>query len=682
MRSLRRLVVTLSVLILVSVTLYASPAQKRAMTIVDLINLPSIGSPEPSPDGSQVLYLRTDADWEENGTVTHIWRVNADGTGSVQLTNGERGESSPRWSPDGQRIAFLARRHGAEQTQVYLLNNSGGEGIALTEHPTSVSSISWSPDGRYIYFIAEDETAEEEKAREKVNDNVFAFDENWHYRHLWRVNADSGETERITEGEFTLAGYNVSRDGSLILHSRAPTPLYDDSLHSELWLMDADGGGARRLTDNEIPEGSAELSPDNNWVMFVANAGPNFDFYYNDNLFLMSANAHPGETPELLMADEPFEVGGATWSGDGESIIFSANTGVRQELFEVAVHDQQITQLTEGDHSIWSWTYLPELARIYFRMSTPTNPGELWMVGAAGGAPTRITHVYDYVEDEFLLPRVEAVQYPGEDGVMVEGLVYFPIDFEEGTRYPLVVQTHGGPAASDQFAFDSAFGYVNKLTAMGYMVFQPNYRGSTGYGDDFLRDMVGHYFNQAHKDVMAGVDYLIDRGWVDGDRMAKMGWSAGGHMTNKIITYTDRFKAASSGAGAINWMGMYAQSDVRIYRTPWFGGTPWEEDAPIDQYLADSPILEVYKVTTPTLVLVGENDQRVPMPQSVELYRALKSNGVPTHLYVAPRQGHGWRELQQRLFKANIELDWFERWVRGNDYEWEKSPVHPEEEEQ
>jgi dipeptidyl aminopeptidase/acylaminoacyl peptidase len=393
----------------------------------------------------------------------------------------------------------------------------------------------------------------------------------------------------------------------------------------------------------------------------------------------MATNARPGETPELLMADEPFEVGGATWSNDGESIIFSANTGVRQELFRVAVHDLQITQLTQGDHSIWSWTYSPGLDRIYYRLSTPTNPGDLWTVDATGGPPARITRVYDFVEDEFLLPRVEAVQYPGEDGVMVEGLVYFPIDFQEGTRYPLVVQTHGGPAASDQFGFDSAFSYVNKLTAMGYMVFQPNYRGSTGYGDDFLRDMVGHYFNQAHKDVMAGVDYLIDRGWVDGDRMAKMGWSAGGHMTNKIITYTDRFKAASSGAGAIDWMGMYAQSDVRIYRTPWFGGTPWGEDAPIDQYLADSPILEVYKVTTPTLVLVGENDQRVPMPQSVELYRALKANGVPTHLYVAPRQGHGWRELQQRLFKANVELDWFERWVRGKEYEWEKSPVHPDE---
>jgi dipeptidyl aminopeptidase/acylaminoacyl peptidase len=256
----------------------------------------------------------------------------------------------------------------------------------------------------------------------------------------------------------------------------------------------------------------------------------------------------------------------------------------------------------------------------------------------------------------------------------VEGLVFYPQDYVEGQRYPLVVQTHGGPAASDNFGFQGSYNYVQVLTAMGYAVLKPNYRGSTGYGDEFLRDMVGHYFQNAHLDVMAGVDALIDSGLVDGEQMAKMGWSAGGHMTNKIITFTDRFKAASSGAGASNWVSMYGQSDVRTYRTPWFGGTPWEEDAPIDLYWEHSPLKDVAKVTTPTLLLVGQNDLRVPMAQSVEMHRALKSNGVPTHLYVAPREPHGWREMRHRLFKVNVELDWFERWVRERDYEWETAP--------
>ena len=192
--------------------------------------------------------------------------------------------------------------------------------------------------------------------------------------------------------------------------------------------------------------------------------------------------------------------------------------------------------------------------------------------------------------------------------------------------------------------------------------------------------MVNHYFKNAHLDVMAGVDHLIKEGIVDPDRMVKMGWSAGGHMTNKIITFTDRFKAASSGAGAVNWISMYAQSDVRIYRTPWFGGTPWQKDAPTDVYWEHSPLKDIANVKTPTLILVGQNDGRVPPQQSIELYRALKSNGVPTHLYMAPRTGHGWSELRHRLFKMNIEMEWFEKYAMDRIYMWEKTPEDDKEE--
>jgi dipeptidyl aminopeptidase/acylaminoacyl peptidase len=278
----------------------------------------------------------------------------------------------------------------------------------------------------------------------------------------------------------------------------------------------------------------------------------------------------------------------------------------------------------------------------------------------------------------FDLPRQEAVRYPGEDGVEVEGILYYPLGYEPGRRYPLIVHTHGGPRSSDKFEFGGWGTYTQVSTALGYAVFKPNYRGSTGYGDDFLRDMVGHYFQQAHLDVMAGVDHLIAKGIADGDRMAKMGWSGGGHMTNKIITHTDRFKAASSGAGASNWISMYAQSDTRIQRTPWFGGTPWQEDAPIDLYWGHSPLKDIHKAKTPTLVLVGSNDERVPPPQSVEIYRALKANGVETRLYMAPREPHVWRELRHELFKINVELDWFERHVRGRAYEWAVAPADRE----
>ncbi len=647
------------------------------MSIVDLIELPGLGDPQISPDGSQLLYSRTDADWDENGTRTHVWRVDMDGSGSLQLTNGAKGESGARWSPDGGTIAFVATRDESEHAQIHLISNAGGEARPLTDHPTQLGSIEWAPDGEWIYFVAQQAPTDAEKARAEVNDNVFRYEEDRKMNDLWRVNVASGETVRVSSGDMHVRGYSISRDGSRVLLQLAPTPLFDDQMISEIWMTTADGSAGNQITDNQVGEVGASLSPDNSRALFVANTSDAAeDFYYNQRLFVVSTE---GGAPRSIVPGGGYDVSSARWSADGSRILFSSNMGVRQQIFSVDPDAGDVVQVTHGDHAIFGWDYEPAVDRLVFSINSPTNAGDLWTLRGSTGTPTQVTHALDYLAEEFFLPRVESVRWNGEDGVEVEGLVYYPIDYQEGTRYPVVVQTHGGPPASDKFGFSRSGNYEAVLAARGFVVFKPNYRGSTGYGDEFLRNMVGHYFDQAHKDVMAGVDHIIDLGLVDGDRMAKMGWSAGGHMTNKIITYTDRFKAASSGAGAVNWMSMYAQSDVRIYRTPWFGGTPWSEDAPIEQYMADSPLFDLHKVTTPTIVLVGENDNRVPMPQSVELYQGLKHNGVPTHLYVAPKQGHGWRELQQRLFKANVELDWFYKWVLEEDYEWERSPVHPDE---
>ncbi len=269
------------------------------------------------------------------------------------------------------------------------------------------------------------------------------------------------------------------------------------------------------------------------------------------------------------------------------------------------------------------------------------------------------------------------MDWRGADGAALEGLLFYPIGYQAGRRYPLVVQLHGGPAESDKFGYGPGVivNYVPVLAARGYAVFRPNYRGSTGYGDAFLRDVVGGYFRNMPLDVLAGVDRLVAMGVADADRLAVMGWSAGGHLTNRLITLTGRFKAAASTAGAADWISLFAQTDVRSHRALWFGGTPWQANAPFERYWRESPLSGVAAVTTPTLFLVGEGDPRVPMAQSVEMYRALRSNGVPTRLLVAPREGHQWAELRHQLHKANAELEWFERHVRGQEYTWESGPA-------
>jgi dipeptidyl aminopeptidase/acylaminoacyl peptidase len=651
----------------------ATPAP-RAMKLLDLLEVPTLSDPRLSPDGRQVLYVLSAADWRADRRVGHIWRASVDGGGGVQMTSGQRGESSPRWSPDGRMIAFMASRDTGA-AQIHLINNAGGEAKPLTHHPTAVASLTWTPSGDAIYFIAEEPKTKEVRERDRQKDDVYAFDENYQQRHLWRVTIADGAERRLTEGDYSVLGYSLSRDGSKLVVRRAPDPLLGDADQSEVWLMGADGSGAVQLTHNQVDESDPQLSPDNTQVLFHVGANARLEPYYNDNLFVVPA---AGGVARPLVPDLPYDVIDAHWSRDGRSIFFVANLGVHGELFQMDVATGRSRQLTDGLHAIRGWEYDPESGRHVLILDESANPGDVWEIGREGGTPTQITRVFDHLAHDYRLPRQEKITWKGADGVAVEGLLFYPLDYQSGSgrRFPLVVQSHGGPASSDQFGFHGGMSsYAPVLTAMGYAVLSTNYRGSTGYGNAFLRDMVGHYYQNAHLDVLAGMDKVIALGIADSARLIAMGWSAGGHMTDKLITFTRRLKAASAGAGAVNWISLYAESDIRAYRTPWFGGTPWQPNAPIDVYWNNSPLKDIASARTPTLVFVGENDPRVPMPQSVELYRALKSNGVPTHLYVAPREPHGWAELRHQLFKMNAELDWFERYAMGRTYGWEKPPA-------
>ena len=661
----------ISLLLFLCFTLFNAQAQsgKKIMSVIDFLNVPGVSSPQLSPDGSELVYIFYESDWDANKQVGHIWKVGIDGSDSRQFTYGDGGEGSPAWSPDGKWISFTAKRGDNEASQLYLIRADGGEGKQLTSHKTGVSRYTWSPDGSSIYFVASDSLSNEEETAKKENDDVYLYDENYKQNHLWKINLEDETEEQITSGDFSILNYDLSADGNKIVFHKGVNPLYDFYPKSNVWVMDSNGENAVQLTDNNVAESGAKISPNGSQVLFTAFTNKEFEIYYNDKLFVVPAD---GSSKAVVpIKDFPYEVSTAKWAADGKSIFLIANMGSQTQLWQFQLSNKKLIQLTKGNHSVGSWDYEPNLGKHIMTVSTMENPGDVFKL--ENGSLSQVTHQYDYLTEEYYLPKQELVTWKGEDGVKVEGLVYYPHDYQKGTKYPLVVQTHGGPASSDKFGFSRSFTRYNPvLTGKGYVVLQPNYRGSTGYGDDFLRDMVGSYFNQSHLDVMTGVDYLIEEGIADPDRMIKMGWSAGGHMTNKIITFTDRFKAASSGAGAINWIGMYAQSDVRTYRTPWFGGTPWQKDAPIDKYWDHSPLKDISKVTTPTLVVVGESDPRVPMPQSVELYRALRTNGVPTHLLVAPREPHGWQELRHRLYKINMELEWFAKYALEIKYDWEK----------
>ncbi len=639
---------------------------RRPMSLVDVVQVPRILDVQLAPDGRSVTYMLSRADWKANRQIPHIWKQEIGSGAPMQMTFGDGAEAGARWSPDGRTILFI--RAG----QIHLLPSDGGEARQLTHHASSVSSATWSPDGATIYFIATDARTADEQARDRVGDDLAPFEENLKQRHLWKAIVSTGAEDPLTEGESSVLLYRVSRDGTRIVMVRAPTPLAADTVRAEVWVMDADGKNARIVTHNAVEETDVELSPDNSQLLFVAEANDRLEPYYTSTVFVVPAS---GGTPRIVAPDLTAYVERASWAPDGKSILAVANMGVHSEVLELSLSGR-FKALTNGKHSVQFWSLVPAAGRMAFQLDEPDRLGDAWTLPVAGGTPTRVTGVYDSLADDFDLPRQDKVEWNAPDGTTIEGVVFYPVGYESGKRYPLVVQIHGGPRDSDKFGYGSGFiqNYVPVFAARGYVVLRPNYRGSIGYGSAFMRDVIGKYFRNMHLDVVAGVDALAKQGLVDPDRVAIMGWSAGGHLTNKLITFTDRFKAASSGAGAADWIPLFAQSSTRAERALWFGGTPYQKNAPTDVYWEESPLKYVAQVKTPTLFFVGADDPQVPKEQSTEMFRALKANGVATRLYIGAGELHVWLGLRHLLTKANVELEWFEKYVTGRPYVAEKPP--------
>jgi dipeptidyl aminopeptidase/acylaminoacyl peptidase len=652
------------------------PKPPKPMTLVDLIGVPRITDPQLSPDGRFVTYNLARNDWKANRQIPQVWKQGVAGGAPMPLTSGGAA-SSARWSPDGRTLLYMSGG------QIHLVPAEGGASRQLTHHATNVSASmppmrmpampTWSPDGSTIYFVASDTRPASDRA---VTDYVTTVGESNVPQHLWRASVATGAEARITAGDWSVLGYRLSRDGRRITMLRAPTIDEGDHYHSEVWVMDVDGRNARALTSNSLYEIDAELSPDNSQAWFLVDANEKFEPYYGHSLFVVPAS---GGATRMLTPRLGHEIDFASWTPDGKAILAVVNVGVQQEIYRIDASTGAATALTNGHHGIPFWNLVPSANRMVFQLDEPTRLGDVWTLPTEGGTPTRVTGLYDSLASDFALPRQDKVTWKGADGVTIEGVLFYPLGYQQGRRYPLVVQLHSGPAESDKFGFGPAviFNYVPVLTARGYAVLRPNYRGSAGYGSAFVRDIIGHYFNNMHLDVMAGVDALVQQGIADPDRLAVMGQSAGGHLVNKLITFTDRFKFASSAAGVSNWVSMMAQTDAVARRTFWMGGTPWQGDAPMDVIWNSSPIKDVAKARTPTLFVAGEMDQRVPLAQVLEMYRGLESNGVPTRLIVGKSEGHTWTQPQTTFVKDNIELEWLEKYVMNRGYQPEVAPTPP-----
>ena len=657
----------LACLLLVALMIGApAQAEPRPMSPVDFIEFPRLSAPALSPTGQHLAYLRSETLWAENKIINRLEIIDIETGALIQgpdFGDATADASEIWWHPDGQSFIYLKPAGGSDKNQAHLFDLKRQDSTPLPQHRAPVLDILWRPDGSGFFYIAPQQQPKSDAALLSDGWIIPPFESNAN-REIWSFDLESGEAKPEVTGPFSMRQVSLARDGKTLVYSRVPNHALNEAYRGEVILYDIETEDSLRRTGNRFGERIPRLSPDGKNLAFIATVNASGEPYHEPKVFI----AHPEKPMQRLLGDLPMEALNLAWDKTGVGLYILGNTGLSADLYHYQLETGALTALTRGDHNIRTWIYDAERDTHLAQFETANDPGDFYLMRNREEGFRRISSVYADWPAQFQLPRQEKVTWRGRRSASLEGVLVYPLDYQPGQAYPLVTITHGGPRTSSRFGSWNTSRYLPVLAAQGYMVFLPNHRGGTGYGDDFVRDMFGAYFRNAHHDVMDGIDALIDRGLADPDRLVKMGWSAGGHMVNKLITHTDRFAAASSGAGASDWRSMQGETDIRHHRQFVFGGEPWTRRAPNRQYNRDSPLQDAWKVTTPTLFFVGENDVRVPPTQSILMYRGVRATGTPTVLFQAEDEPHNFRKPANQLFKINTELGWYARFALGESY--------------
>ena len=671
---------------------------KRPITETDLYAFQWLANPQISPDGSRIIYTRVNVNAKHDGYETALWIIPSSGGTARQLTAGPR-DSGASWSPDGKLVAFLraSEKDGKPQPgQIFLLSMDGGEARPLTEFPKGAGAPVWSPDGRFIAFTGTDrkDGKEEEKSDVRVitkaayRMNGEGYLEPGQPRHIWTVelgtsSSDPPKFHQVTNGEFNESDIVWSRDGSKIYFtSERVRETYYEPPHREIYVVSAAGGDMTKVAGIDGPIDRISLSPDGTHLAFIGeiNHGDGViqRSYSQPDLFI--TGVEPGATPKNLTTSYDFDIGSGVggdqapprggssskpfWSKDGRYVfVVSAEEG-RANLKRVDAETGKVDALTAGDHDVYSYSATPDGSKVAVAVSTPTNIGDLFLLEAPLHMK-QLTHINGELFSKVNLTEPEMIWYKSFDGKRMQAWVQRPPDFQPAKKYPLILDIHGGPHAAYGYTFDHEFQW---MAAKGYVVLYPNPRGSTSYGQDFANIIQYHYPGDDYKDLMAGVDELVARGWVDPDRLGVTGGSGGGLLTNWTIGQTTRFKAAVSQRSIADWRDFWYTADFTQFTPFWFRGAPWEQEA---DFKERSPITYVEKITTPLMLIEGESDFRTPPGAGGEqMFRALKYLKKTAVMVRFPGETH---ELSRsgkpthRVERLQHIVAWFDKYLDGQD---------------
>jgi dipeptidyl aminopeptidase/acylaminoacyl peptidase len=624
-----------------------------------------VGGVAMSPDGRLVAYAVREAmmDGEQSEFVTQVWLASADGSRDVQFTRGEKSASNPSFSPDGKLLAFTSARSG--KNQVWVMPLDGGEAEQVTDADPGVGAYRWSPDGNRIAWTMSDPKSEEEQKADKEKRDVILVDQNFknahlHVQPLAKDTAGKREATRLTEGAFSVTGFDWVPDGSAIVFAHQPDPRINTSeLAGDISVVRIADRSVTPLVTGPGVESSPLVSPDGSTAAFLS-TGPKIEPIGLGDVWLVrlsggapwSLAETPDRSPSLL-----------AWSPDGREIRFTESVHTDRRLMALPADGGPPRAISQGDGVIGAVDFARDGEHVAFTFETPDTPADVNIGTVSNFAPRRITDVSAGVPRP-PMGRTELISWTSKDGKYpIEGLLTYPVNYRPGTRVPLVLNVHGGPAGvfSKSFTGGISLYMIQVFAQQGYAVLRPNPRGSTGYGKDFRYANFRDWGYGDFDDLMAGVDRTIALGVAHPDSLLLMGWSYGGYMTSFAVTKTDRFKAASMGAGLPNLISMTTTTDIGDYLVAHMGAEFWDDYATYEKH---SAMYRIRNVTTPTQVMHGAQDLRVPFTQGQEFYRALGRRGVPTEMVVYPRTPHGPQEPKLLMDVTPRILGWFEKNLR------------------
>jgi dipeptidyl aminopeptidase/acylaminoacyl peptidase len=686
---MRKLVLVAALVISASTV---SAQTRRPATFDDVLNIKAVQNATVSPDGRQVIYtvrqwvseqdpsttLRADGRMEAR---THVWRVPVDGSSPArQISFGDKGDSQPQFSPDGKFISFVSARGAAEaKAQIYLMPIDGGESWKLTDAKESVSSYSWAPDGSKIAYVATDARSAEEEANIKKRDDERVFEGDFRYAHAWVIDIASKQATRVTEGTaYTVQGApSWAPDGKRFVFGAGVTPMLRDN-RRDVYIATLGGQAVgqsgrqavsvEKVSTNWGNDGQPRWSQDGTTIAWVGE--PNSTSPHADGTAvgvvmqqrLMLYNVNTKAIKDTLTPNFDSEAGNPVWTNEGTRVMFVTGKRAYNEAFAYDLSTGTYTQLTQK-RTLSNTSVSKDGKTIVVTMDAPDSATEVYVTDPSFANLKRLTNTNPQLA-ELAQGETEVVTWKSSDGVEVEGVLLKPVGFQTGKRYPTLVVAHGGPAGAYVNGFRLGGLEGGQVWAgRGWAVFYPNPRGSSNYGQRTLAANVNDWGGGDFKDIMTGVDALIARGISDPDKLSHIGWSYGGYMTAWVITQTQRFKAAMVGAGLTNMWSMYGTNDIPSVLIAYFGGIPNKQTLPL--YLDRSAMSHIDKATTPTLILHGANDERVPVGQAYELYRGLKDRGKATELVFYPREGHGISEYYHQKDRMQRIYDWVTKYTLG-----------------